>query len=314
MKRKINIYLANPRSFCAGVDRAIKIVEKAIEKYGKPIYVRHEIVHNKYVIADLKSKGAIFVNEIDEIKDKSRPIIFSAHGVANTIKEKASNLGFKYIDAVCPLVSKVHNQAKKYEKENIKTILIGKEKHPEVIGTKGQINTDNITVINSIDDVEKLKDSNDKIGYICQTTLSVDEVSNIVNALINKFPNLIKKKSSNVCYATTNRQNAVKKIAEKSNIVIVLGSQNSSNSKKLKEVAESVDNTSAILIDDASLLDFDTIDDSIKNIGITAGASAPEILVEELIEKIRKKFDIKINTIKVDEENLEFSLPKELKE
>lgn len=314
MKRKIDIYLANPRSFCAGVDRAIKIVEKAIKKYGAPIYVRHEIVHNKYVIDDLKKKGAIFVEEIDEVKDKSRPIIFSAHGVANIVKEKASDMGFKYIDAVCPLVSKVHNQAKKYEKENIKTILIGKEKHPEVIGTKGQVKSDNIKVINKIEDVENLENSDEKIAYICQTTLSVDEVKNIVEALMNKFPNLIKKESSNVCYATTNRQKAVKEISKKSDLVIVLGSQNSSNSKKLKEVAESIDNTKAILIDDASLLDFEKIDDSIKSIGITAGASAPEILVENLISKLNEKFETSIKLIVVDEENLKFTLPKELRD
>jgi 4-hydroxy-3-methylbut-2-enyl diphosphate reductase len=314
MKRKINLYLAEPRSFCAGVSRAIKIVEKTIEKYSTPIYVRHEIVHNKHVIETLKNKGAIFVDSIDEIKDKSRPVIFSAHGVAIAVKEKAINMGFTYIDAVCPLVSKVHNQAKKYEKENIKTILIGKEKHPEVIGTKGQIKNNNITIISNVKDVEKLEKSNEKIAYICQTTLSIDEVKNIVEALENKFPNLIKKKSSNVCYATTNRQNAVKEISKKSDLVIVIGSQNSSNSKKLKKVAETVGKTKAILIDDASSLDFDEINDSIKNIGITAGASAPEILVENLISKLKEKFEININIVTVDKENLEFSLPKELKD
>ncbi len=313
-KKKLNIYLAEPRGFCAGVARAIQIVEKAIEKYGKPIYVRHEIVHNKFVVDSLRDKGAVFVDELDEIKDKSRPVIFSAHGVAKSVKEEAIAKGFEFIDAVCPLVKKVHKQAIKFDKDNIKTILIGKKNHVEVIGTKGQIDRDNIKIVKDAKDVELLDKSNEEMAYICQTTLSVDEIDETVRALKNKFTNLIEPKASDVCYATTNRQRAVKKIAKLSDLLIVIGSQNSSNSKKLREVAEKNGCSKAILIDDVSFLDFDEIDDSINNIGITAGASADEVVVQKLLDELKKRFDISVETVTEIKEDMIFTLPKELED
>lgn len=311
-KKKLNIYLASPRGFCAGVSRAIEIVEKTIEKYGKPIYVRHEIVHNKFVVEELNKKGAIFVESIDDIKDKSRPIIFSAHGVAKSVKEYAKNQGFEFIDAVCPLVEKVHRNAIKFHKKKIKTILIGKKNHAEVIGTKGQVDDDSIIIVSDVNEVYELDDSDEEIAYICQTTLSIDEVSGIVRALKNKFPKLIEPKSSDICYATTNRQKAVKKLTEKSDLIIVIGSRNSSNSRKLQKIANL--KTKSILIDDVSFLDFNIIDDSINNIGITAGASASEVIVQELIDELEKRFDVKTEIIEEVIEDIKFSLPKELKD
>ena len=313
MKNKeIKILLSAPRGFCAGVERAIEIVKKSLKKYGAPVYVRHEIVHNKYVVDSLKSIGAIFVEELDEIKDKSRPVIFSAHGVPKSIPEQADNYKMEYIDATCPLVSKVHREAENLYKAGYHIVLIGHNNHPEVIGTMGQLPDNAIDLIQDEHDVEMYKlDQNKKIAYVTQTTLSVDDTKNIIKALKKKFPEIKEPFKEDICYATTNRQAAVKNIAKRCDMFFVLGSRNSSNSVRLVEVAEQAGCPYSELMHSESEIPFDKIQDC-KIIGISSGASAPEILVENFINKLKTRFKIKIEEVEIIKENIVFKVPAKL--
>jgi len=313
MKNKeIKILLSAPRGFCAGVERAIEIVKKSLEKYGAPVYVRHEIVHNKYVVDGLRSLGAIFVEELDEIKDKSRPVIFSAHGVPKTVPIEADSYKIDYIDATCPLVSKVHREAENLYKAGYHIVLIGHNNHPEVIGTMGQLPSDAINLIQDEHDVEAYElDKNKKIAYVTQTTLSVDDTKNIIIALKKKFPQIKEPFKEDICYATTNRQSAVKNIAKKCDMFFVLGSRNSSNSVRLVEVAEQSGCPHAELIHSESDIPFEKLQNC-KTIGISSGASAPEILVEDFINKLKDKFEIKIEEVEIIKENIVFKVPAKL--
>ena len=313
MKNNLKVYLASPRGFCAGVERAIEIVNRSLNKYGKPVYVRHEIVHNKYVVEDLKKRGAIFVEELDEIKDKSRPVIFSAHGVPKSVPEDAKIKNLSYVDATCPLVSKVHRESEQLFKNGFDIVLIGHKNHPEVIGTMGQLPEGAVKLIETTNDVEKLKiDSFKKpLAYITQTTLSVDDTAEIILALKNKFPNIKEPIKEDICYATTNRQNAVKSMASKCDMLFVIGSRNSSNSVRLVEVAKKSGCQKSMLIHSDQNLPIDEIK-KCKNIGITSGASAPEELVQNLIKKIKENCNVTIEEIIVAKENVTFKLPKEL--
>ena len=313
MKNKeIKILLAAPRGFCAGVERAIEIVKKSIAKYGSPVYVRHEIVHNKHVVDNLKKIGAIFVEELNEIKDKSRPVIFSAHGVPKSVPLEADGFKMEYIDATCPLVSKVHREAENLHKAGYHIILIGHLNHPEVIGTMGQLPENSIDLIQDENDVKnyKLKDQK-KIAYVTQTTLSVDDTKNIIAALKNKYPDIKEPFKEDICYATTNRQSAVKNIAKKCDMFFVLGSRNSSNSVRLVEVAQQSGCKNSELIHSGSKVPFDKIKNC-NTIGISSGASAPEILVEDFIDQIRTKFDVKINEVEIVKEDIVFKVPGKL--
>ena len=310
--KQIKIYLASPRGFCAGVDRAIEIVKKSLEKYGSPVYVRHEIVHNKHVVESLKKIGAIFVEELDEIKDKSRPVIFSAHGVPKSIPEQAENLKMDYIDATCPLVSKVHREAENLNKKGDHILLIGHRNHPEVIGTMGQIENGGIDLIENIEDARKYENtSNKELAYVTQTTLSVDDTKDIISELKRKFPKIKEPKKDDICYATTNRQSAVKKIASFCDMFFIIGSRNSSNSVRLVEVAKKSGCENSLLIHSESEIPFDKID-KCKTIGISSGASAPEILVEEFINNLKKKYNIKIENTEVIKEDVTFKIPGKL--
>ena len=313
MKNKeIKILLSAPRGFCAGVERAIEIVEKSIKKYGAPVYVRHEIVHNKYVVDDLKNKGAIFVEELEEIEDKSRPVIFSAHGVPKKVPEDAKNYNMSYIDATCPLVSKVHREAENLHKAGYHLILIGHQNHPEVIGTMGQLPTGSIDLIQNEDEAKKYKPQNNKkISYVTQTTLSVDDTKEIIEILKNKFPNIKEPMKEDICYATTNRQMAVKNIAKKCDLFFVIGSRNSSNSVRLVEVAKKSGCLNSILIHSQSEIPFNLIENS-NIIGISSGASAPEILVENFIKELKNKFTVTIEEVEIIKENVVFRVPKKL--
>ena len=313
MKNKqLKILLSAPRGFCAGVERAIEIVEKSINKFGAPVYVRHEIVHNKHVVDSLKNKGAIFVEELEEIKDKSRPVIFSAHGVPKKIPEDAKNLNMTYVDATCPLVSKVHREAENLSKAGYHIILIGHRNHPEVIGTMGQLKNGSIDLVQNEEDAINYQITSDKkIAYITQTTLSVDDTVEIIKILKNKFPNIKEPTKDDICYATTNRQLAVKKIAEKCDMFFVIGSRNSSNSVRLVEVAKKSGCENAILIHSESKIPFEEIHNC-KTIGISSGASAPEVLVENFINELKNKFSINIEEIEIIKENVVFKVPKKL--
>ncbi len=307
----INISLANPRGFCAGVERAILIVEEALKKYGAPIYVRNEVVHNSYVINNLKEKGAIFVNNIEKIPPGSH-VIFSAHGVSKAIRVSAKKFNLISIDATCPLVTKVHNEVHRLHDDNYHIVMIGHKGHPEVEGTMGQIEKNSpkasIHLIESINDVENLPIiSTEKISYVSQTTLSVDDTSKIIKSLKAKFPDIKEPKSSDICYATQNRQDAVKTMLGKQDLIFVVGSINSSNSNRLAEIANQ-HKVKAILIDNMDLFDQSSLKNK-KNIGITAGASAPEILVQQLISEIKKVSSVRITEINGVEENIIFKLP-----
>ena len=308
----IKVYLASPRGFCAGVDRAIEIVKKSLEKYGSPVYVRHEIVHNKHVVESLKKIGAIFVEELDEIKDKSRPVIFSAHGVPKSIPAQASDLKMEYIDATCPLVSKVHREAENLNRKGDHILLIGHRNHPEVIGTMGQIENGGIDLIESVDDAKNYQNiSNKELAYVTQTTLSVDDTKEIISELKRRFPGIKEPKKDDICYATTNRQSAVKKIASFCDMFFVIGSRNSSNSVRLVEVAKKSGCENSLLIHSESEIPFDKID-ACKTIGISSGASAPEILVEEFIKNLKKKYQIEIENTEVIKEDVTFKIPGKL--
>ena len=310
--KELKILLAAPRGFCAGVDRAIEIVKKSIDKYGAPVYVRHEIVHNKYVVESLKKIGAIFVEELNEVKDKSRPVIFSAHGVPKVVPAEAENLKMDYIDATCPLVSKVHREAENLNKNGFHVLLIGHKNHPEVVGTMGQIPSGSIDLIENIDDVKKFENGdNKKLAFVTQTTLSVDDTKDIIDALKEKFKEIKEPKKEDICYATTNRQAAVKKIAKQCDMFFVIGSRNSSNSVRLVEVASKSGCAEAILIHSESSIPLDKIT-KCKTIGISSGASAPEILVENFIEKLKKEFKVNIEEVEIIKEDIIFKIPGKL--
>ena len=311
-EKEIKILLAAPRGFCAGVDRAIEIVKKSIDKFGAPVYVRHEIVHNKHVVESLKKIGAVFVEELSEVKDKSRPIIFSAHGVPKSVPKEAENLKMEYIDATCPLVSKVHREAENLNKNGSHILLIGHKNHPEVIGTMGQIPVDGIDLIESVEDAKNYnKKVSKNIAYVTQTTLSVDDTKEIIRELKNKFPEIQEPKKEDICYATTNRQAAVKKIAEKCDMFFVIGSRNSSNSVRLVEVAKKSGCTNSILMHSESDIPFDKLNNC-KTIGISSGASAPEILVENFISSLKEKFKIIIEEVEIIKEEVTFKIPGKL--
>ena len=310
--KKLKILLAAPRGFCAGVDRAIEIVKKSIKKYGAPVYVRHEIVHNKHVVDSLKKIGAIFVDELEEIKDKTRPVIFSAHGVPKSVPKKAAEYKMEYIDATCPLVSKVHKEAENLHKNNYHILLIGHQNHPEVIGTMGQLPDKSIDLIETLDDVKNFTKRNDKkVAYVTQTTLSVDDTKNIVEALKIKFPEIKEPVKEDICYATTNRQAAVKNIAKNCEMFFVIGSRNSSNSQRLVEVAKQSGCNRAELIHSESDLPIEKIINC-KTIGISSGASAPEVLVKNFINKIKEKINLEIEEVEIIKENIIFKTPGKL--
>jgi len=313
MKNKeIKILLSAPRGFCAGVERAIEIVEKSIKKYGAPVYVRHEIVHNKYVVDDLKNKGAIFVEELEEIEDRSRPVIFSAHGVPKKIPEDAKNYNMTYVDATCPLVSKVHREAENLHKAGYHLVLIGHQNHPEVIGTMGQLPDGSIDLIQNEEEAKKYKTKNlDKISYVTQTTLSVDDTKEIIDILKERFPNIKEPMKEDICYATTNRQMAVKNIAKKCDLFFVIGSRNSSNSVRLVEVAKKSGCLNSQLIHSQSEIPYELIEKS-ETIGISSGASAPEILVNNFINSLKKRFTVSIDEVEAIKENVVFRIPKKL--
>jgi len=313
MKNKeIKILLAAPRGFCAGVERAIEIVKKSIVKYGAPVYVRHEIVHNKHVVDGLKKIGAIFVEELAEIQDKTRPVIFSAHGVPKSVPAEANNYRIEYIDATCPLVSKVHREAENLHKAGYHIVLIGHLNHPEVIGTMGQLPSGSIDLIESEKDVQNyILKNGKKIAYVTQTTLSVDDTKNIIASLKKKYPKIKEPFKEDICYATTNRQLAVKNIASNCDMFFVLGSLNSSNSLRLVEVAQQAGCSDSELIHSESEVPFDKIQ-KCKTIGISSGASAPEILVDNFINKIKTKFNVKINEVEIVKENIVFNVPSKL--
>ena len=309
---KLKILLAAPRGFCAGVDRAIEIVKKSIKKFGAPVYVRHEIVHNKYVVDNLKKIGAIFVEELDEIEDKTRPVIFSAHGVPKSVPKKAINLKMEYIDATCPLVSKVHKEAENLYKNNYHILLIGHVNHPEVIGTMGQLPKDSIDLIETVEDVNNYeKKNNKKIAYITQTTLSVDDTKSIIEALKNKFSKIKEPIKEDICYATTNRQAAVKKIAKDCEMFFVIGSKNSSNSLRLVEVAQQAGCKKSELFHSGSIVPIEKIINC-STIGISSGASAPEVLVKNFIEQIKKEVSVEIEEVEIVKENVIFKTPGKL--
>ena len=311
MTKKLNIFLAGPRGFCAGVDRAIEMVKGALKKYGAPVYVRHEIVHNKFVVENLKSQGAIFVEELNEIEDRSRPVIFSAHGVPKAVPEEALNLNLIYYDATCPLVSKIHKEVENFDKKNLPVILIGHRNHPEVIGTMGQTNKE-IYLVEKVEDVKKLPfEQNDKIAYVTQTTLSVDDTKDIIKEIKLHFKNVIEPKKNDICYATTNRQEAVKKIANQCDYFLVIGASNSSNSLRLVEVAKNYGSKKAILVEDVDSLNLNIFQES-ENIGITASASSPEVLVKKLLDNLKRNFEIHINEGSYQKEDVFFKVPQKL--
>jgi len=310
-KHKIKILLAAPRGFCAGVDRAIEIVKKSIEKFGAPVYVRHEIVHNKHVVESLKKIGAVFVEELDEIEDKTRPVIFSAHGVPKSVPAEAEGLNMTYIDATCPLVSKVHREAENLHKAGNHILLIGHKNHPEVIGTLGQLPKGSIDLIESVEDVKNYNNTKNDLAYVTQTTLSVDDTKDIIEKLKVKFPKIKDPKKEDICYATTNRQGAVKNIAKLCEMFFVIGSKNSSNSVRLVEVAKNSGCEKSILIHSNSTTPFEEID-KCNTIGISSGASAPEILVDNFISDLKKKYEVEIKEVEIIKENITFKIPNKL--
>ena len=313
MNKKLDIYLAGPRGFCAGVERAIFMVQEAIKKYGKPIYVRHEIVHNKFVVDSLKKEGAIFVEELDEIQNKDRPVIFSAHGVPKSVPEKAKKFKLLFFDATCPLVSKIHREVENFEKKNLPVILVGHRNHPEVIGTMGQTHKQ-IHLVEKIEDVKKLPfDQNANVAYVTQTTLSVDDTKDIIDAIKSRFINVKEPNKNDICYATTNRQQAVKEIAANCDYFLVIGSPNSSNSLRLVEVAKNYGAKNCILIENVNEVETSVFNNAVS-IGITASASAPEILVKNLLNKLSKKFDLNIIESSFEKEDIHFKIPQKLKE
>ena len=310
-KKPLTILLASPRGFCAGVDRAIQIVERAIERYGRPVYVRHEIVHNRFVVENLEAKGAIFVDELDEVPD-DRPVVFSAHGVPKSVPEEAGRRRLLYVDATCPLVSKVHREAERHAQSGRTVILIGHAGHPEVIGTMGQLPEGKVVLVEDAAQAEALAVVDpDNLAYATQTTLSVDDTMGIVAVLRRRFPAIQGPKMEDICYATTNRQAAVKAIAERCDAMVVIGAPNSSNSMRLVEVAANYGCARSRLVQRAVDMDWGWLGDATR-LGITAGASAPELLVDELIEACRERYDVTVEEVRTTEESVVFKLPRAL--
>ena len=314
LKPKLRIILCAPRGFCAGVVRAIDVVERALQMHGAPVYVRHEIVHNKYVVDSLKAKGVVFIQEVSEAPPGDAPVIFSAHGVAKSVLEDAANRGLHTIDATCPLVTKVHREAQVHFKKGRQVILIGHLHHPEVVGTLGQLPEGAVTLVSTIEDVENLSFPEDReLAYVTQTTLSVDDTRDVVAALKRRFPRIQAPQLDDICYATTNRQEAIKQAAQEVEAVIVVGAANSSNSQRLREVAERAGCRIAVLVPDVSAIDWRAFE-GVRAVAITAGASAPEILVEKVLDGFAERFDIAVETLTTKEESMFFPLPRSLRE
>lgn len=312
-KPALSLYLAAPRGFCAGVDRAIKIVEMAIEKWGAPIYVRHEIVHNKYVVDSLREKGAVFVEELDEAPT-DRPVIFSAHGVPKAVPAEAARREMIYVDATCPLVSKVHVEAERHHENGLQMVMIGHAGHPETIGTMGQLPDGEVLLVETVDDVATLTPRDpERLAYITQTTLSVDDTADIVAALKARFPAIVGPHKEDICYATTNRQEAVKAVAPKVQALLVIGAPNSSNSRRLVEVARSAGCGYAQLVGRASEIDWRALE-GVSAVAVTAGASAPELLVDEVVNAFRDRYDVSVETVETAQEHVEFKVPRILRE
>ncbi|WP_198590338.1 4-hydroxy-3-methylbut-2-enyl diphosphate reductase [Paracoccus zhejiangensis] len=309
----LTLYLAAPRGFCAGVDRAIKIVEMAIQKWGAPVYVRHEIVHNKYVVDSLCEKGAIFVEELDECPD-DRPVIFSAHGVPKAVPAEARRREMVFLDATCPLVSKVHVEAERHHSNGLQMVMIGHEGHPEVLGTMGQLPEGEVILVETVEDVATITPRDpERLAFITQTTLSVDDTAAVVAALQARFPAIIGPAKEDICYATTNRQAAVKAVAPKIDALLVIGAENSSNSKRLVEVGRAAGCAYSQLVMRADQIDWRAIAGA-RAVGVTAGASAPEVLVNEVIEAFRARYDLTVEVVETAQENVEFKVPRILRE
>ncbi len=312
-KPPLTLYLAAPRGFCAGVDRAIKIVEMALKKWGAPVYVRHEIVHNKFVVDGLRDKGAVFVEELDECPD-DRPVIFSAHGVPKAVPETAARREMIYVDATCPLVSKVHVEAQRHADAGLQMIMIGHKGHPETVGTMGQLPEGEVLLVETVEDVATVQVRDpEKLAFVTQTTLSVDDTKDIIAALEDRFPSIVGPHKEDICYATTNRQEAVKAVAPKSDALLVVGAPNSSNSRRLVEVASRAGCDYTQLVQRATDIDWRALE-GISSIAITAGASAPEVLVNEVIDAFRDHYDVTVEMVETAVENVEFKVPRVLRE
>lgn len=310
----LHILLAAPRGFCAGVDRAIQIVEKSLEKYGAPVYVRHEIVHNKFVVDELKAKGAVFVEELTEIPDDGRPVVFSAHGVPKAVPEAAKQREMFFIDATCPLVTKVHNEAERHHRMGRQIILIGHKGHPEVIGTMGQLPVGAVVLVETAADVAALQiEDQSNLAYCTQTTLSIDDTAMVVDALKAKFPLIVGPAKEDICYATTNRQMAVKEIAAKVEGLFVIGAPNSSNSNRLVEVAKVYGCEHAYLVQRATDIPWQAIE-GMKTLGLTAGASAPDVLIQEVINALKEKYTVTVEEVAITKESVIFNIPRLLRE
>jgi 4-hydroxy-3-methylbut-2-enyl diphosphate reductase len=310
----LTVLLAEPRGFCAGVDRAIQIVELALKKYGPPVYVRHEIVHNKFVVDELRQKGAVFVEELHEIPDTDAPVIFSAHGVPKSVPDAARQRRMFYLDATCPLVSKVHVEAERHHALGLEILLIGHAGHPEVIGTMGQLPDGTVSLIETVADARRFEARDPaRLAYITQTTLSVDDTTEIVSMLKARFPEIVGPHKEDICYATTNRQAAVKAIAPRADCVMVVGAPNSSNSLRLVEVAERAGCLTSLLVQRATDIPWEKLA-GVRTLGISAGASAPEILVDEMIAALRTRFEVTVEKVKTAEERIAFNVPRELRD
>ena len=312
-KPPLTLYLAAPRGFCAGVDRAIKIVEMALEKWGAPVYVRHEIVHNKFVVDDLRAKGAVFVEKLDDCPD-DRPVIFSAHGVPKAVPAEAARREMVYVDATCPLVSKVHIEAARHHEAGLQMVMIGHEGHPETVGTMGQLPEGEVLLVETVEDVATVEVRDPaRLAFVTQTTLSVDDTSDIVAALQARFPGIVGPHKEDICYATTNRQEAVKAMAPKADAMLVVGAPNSSNSRRLVEVGARAGCGYAQLVQRAADIDWRALD-GITSMGITAGASAPEVLINEVIDAFKDRYDVTVEQVETAVENVEFKVPRVLRE
>ena len=312
-KPPLTLYLAAPRGFCAGVDRAIKIVEMALEKWGAPVYVRHEIVHNNFVVDDLRAKGAVFVEELDDCPD-DRPVIFSAHGVPKAVPAEAARREMVYVDATCPLVSKVHIEAARHHEAGLQMVMIGHEGHPETVGTMGQLPEGEVLLVETVEDVATVEVRDPaRLAFVTQTTLSVDDTSDIVAALQARFPGIVGPHKEDICYATTNRQEAVKAMAPKADAMLVVGAPNSSNSRRLVEVGARAGCGYAQLVQRAADIDWRALD-GITSMGITAGASAPEVLINEVIDAFKDRYDVTVEQVETAVENVEFKVPRVLRE
>ncbi|HEY8610119.1 MAG TPA: 4-hydroxy-3-methylbut-2-enyl diphosphate reductase [Roseomonas sp.] len=311
-KPALKVLLAGPRGFCAGVDRAIKIVEQALERFGAPVYVRHEIVHNRFVVEGLQAKGAVFVEELDEIPDDGQPVVFSAHGVPKSVPAAAEARQMLYLDATCPLVSKVHREAERHHNGGSHILLIGHAGHPEVIGTMGQLPEGSVTLVEDAAQAAIVQPPAGPLAFATQTTLSIDDTAEVLDVLRSRFPDLSAPVKEDICYATTNRQAAVKAIAERCELIVVVGAPNSSNSVRLREVAERAGCPRAVLVQRGR--DFDpTLADGLSTVGISAGASAPELLVSEVLARLRERFDVTVEDVTVAEEKVIFNLPRPLR-